>query len=49
MVDAAVDFQIIRQLAPQLLHKATDSSPDTHAPHLWAALPSLPSSLYYTW
>ena len=42
VVDAAVDFQIIPKLAPQLLHKATDSSHGTQALHLWAALLRLP-------
>ena len=38
VLDAAVDFQIIRRLARQPLHEATDSSLDTPAPHLRAAL-----------
>ena len=42
VVDAAVDFQIIRKLARQPLHKATDSSLGTQAQHLWAALRRLP-------
>ena len=42
VVDAAVDFQIVRKLAPQPLHKATDSSVGTQALHLWAALRRLP-------
>ena len=42
VVDAAVDFQVIRKLAWQLLHKATNSSLGTQALHLWAALKCLP-------
>ena len=42
VVDAAVDFQIIRKLAWQPLHKATDSSLSTQTIHLWAALRPLP-------
>ena len=42
MVDAAVDFQIVRRLARQPLHKATDSSLGTQALHLWTALQRLP-------
>ena len=42
IVDAAVDFQMVRKLARQPLHKATDSSLDTKALHLWAALRRLP-------
>ena len=38
MVDAAVDFQIVRRLARQPLHKANDSSLGTQALHLWTAL-----------
>ena len=38
VVDAAVDFQIVRRLARQPLHKATDSSLGTQALHLWTAL-----------
>ena len=38
VVDAGVDFQIVRKLARQPLHKATDSSLGTQALHLWAAL-----------
>ena len=34
VVDAAVDFQIVRRLAQQPLHKATDSSVGTQALHL---------------
>ena len=34
VVDAAVDFQIVRRLALQPLHKATDSSLGTQALHL---------------
>ena len=34
VVDAAVDFQIVRRLARQPLHKATDSSLGTQALHL---------------
>ena len=39
--DAAVDFQIVRRLARQPLHKATDSSLGTQALHLWVALRNL--------
>ena len=42
VVDAAVDFQIVRRLAQQPLHKATDSSLGTQALHLWTALRHLP-------
>ena len=42
VVDAAVDFQIVRKMARQPLHKATDSSLGTQAPHLWTALRRLP-------
>ena len=42
VVDAAVDFQIVRRLARQPLHKATDSSLGTKALHLWKALRRLP-------
>ena len=42
VVDAAVDFQIVRRLAWQPLHKATDSSLRTQALHLWTALRRLP-------
>ena len=42
VVDAAVDFQIIRKLARQPLYKATDSGLGTQALHLWAALRHLP-------
>ena len=42
VVEAAVDFHIIPKLARQPLHKATDSSLDTHAVHLWMALGRLP-------
>ena len=42
VVDAAVDFQIVRKLARQPLHKATDSSLGTQALHLWAASRRLP-------
>ena len=42
VVDAAVDFQIVRRLARQPLHKATDSSLGTQALHLWPALRRLP-------
>ena len=45
VVDAAVDFQIICKLAPQPLHKATDSSLGTQTLHLWAALRRLPKHL----
>ena len=42
VVDAAVDFQIVRKLARQPLHKETDSSLGTQALYLWAALRRLP-------
>ena len=42
VVDAAVDFQIIRKLAWQPLHKAVDSILGTQALHLWTALQRLP-------
>ena len=42
VVDAPLDFQIVRKLAWQPLHKATDSSLGTQALHLWAALRHLP-------
>ena len=42
VVDAAVDFQIVRKLARQPLHKATDSSLVSQALHLWAASRRLP-------
>ena len=42
VVDAAVDFQIVRKLAGQPLHRATDSSLGTQAVHLWTALRRLP-------
>ena len=42
VVDAAVDFQIVRKMARQPLHKATDSSLGTQALHLWTALRRLP-------
>ena len=42
VVDAAVDFQIIRKLARQPLQRATDSSLGTQALHLWDALRRLP-------
>ena len=42
VVDAAVDFKIIRKLARQPLHKATDSGLGTGTLHLWAALRRLP-------
>ena len=38
VVDAAVNFEIIRKMARQPLHKATDSSLGTETLHLWAAL-----------
>ena len=38
VVDAAVDFQIVRKLAWQPLHKATDSGLGSQALHLWGAL-----------
>ena len=45
VVDAAVDFQIVRRLARQPLHKATDSSLGTQALHLWTALRRLPKDV----
>ena len=45
VVDAAVDFQIIQRLAQQPLHKATDSSLNTQAMHLLAALWNLPAQV----
>ena len=42
VVDTAVDFKIVRRLARQPLHKATDSSLGTQALHLWTALRHLP-------
>ena len=42
VVDAAVEFQSVRKLARQPLHKATDSSLGTQALHLWTALRRLP-------
>ena len=42
VVDAAVDIQIIRKLAWQPLHEATNSSLGTQNLHLWAALRRLP-------
>ena len=47
VVDAAVDFQIVRKLARQPLHKATDSSLGTQALHLWTALPRLLNTSSY--
>ena len=45
VIDAAVDFQIIRRLARQLLHKATDSSLGRQALDLWVALRNLPGHI----
>ena len=45
VVDAAVDFQIVRRLAQWPLHRATDSSLDTQALHLWTALRRLPKNV----
>ena len=42
VVDAAVNFQMIRKLARQPLHKATNSSLGEQTLHLWAALRRLP-------
>ena len=42
VVDAAVDFRIVRRLARQPLHKATDSSLRTQALNLWTLLRCLP-------
>ena len=42
VVESAVDLQIVRKLARQPLHKATDSSVGTQALHLWVALRHLP-------
>ena len=47
VVDAASDFQIVRKLARQPLHKATDSSLGTQALHLWAALRRLPKHVVF--
>ena len=46
VVDAALDFQIVRRLAQQSLHKATDSSLGTQALHLWTALRRLPKDVF---
>ena len=46
VVDAVVDFQIVRKLARQPLHKATDSSLGTQALHLWVALRRLPKHFF---
>ena len=48
VVDAAVDFQIIRKLAQDPLHEATDSSLCTETLHLLVALRSLPKQSSYT-
>ena len=45
VVDAAIDFQIVRKMAWHPLHKATDSSLGTQALLLWAALRSLPKTV----
>ena len=45
IIDAAVDFQILRRLAKQPLHKATDSSLGKQALHLWVALRNLPGHI----
>ena len=42
VVDAALEFQIVRKLARQPLHKATNSSLGRQALHLWAASRRLP-------
>ena len=42
VVDTTVDLQIVRKLARQPLHKATDFSLGTQALHLWTALQRLP-------
>ena len=42
VVDAALDFQIVRRLARQPPHKATDSSLGIQALHLWTVLRHLP-------
>ena len=42
VVEAAVDFQMVRKLERQPLHKATDSSLGTQALHLWTSLRRLP-------
>ena len=49
VVDAAVDFQIIRRPARQPLHKATDSSLGTQALQLWARYAICRNTLSYTW
>ena len=45
VVDAAVDFQIVRRLARQPLQKATDSGLGTQALHVWTALRRLPKQV----
>ena len=45
VVDAAMHFEIVCRLARQPLHKATDSSLGTQAPHLCAALRRLPKNV----
>ena len=42
VIDAAGDFQIVRRLARQPLHKVTDSSLGMQALHLWVAMRNLP-------
>ena len=42
VVDSVVDLQIVCILAPQPLHKATDSSLGTQVLHLWRGLRRLP-------
>ena len=45
VIDAAVDFQIVRRLARQPLHKAADSSLGAQALHLWVAVRNLPGQI----
>ena len=45
VVDAAADLLIVRRLAQQPLHKATDSSLGTQALQLWTALRRLPKQV----
>ena len=42
VVDAAMDFEIVRRLAQQPRHKATDTSLGTQALPLWTTLRHLP-------
>ena len=47
VIDAAVDFQIVRRLDRQPLHKATNCSLGTQALHLWVALQNLPGHIVF--